>query len=114
MSSISVQPASGPPVVSPVKSGNGTTEPVTTRETAKSQSTTQASASVLYPSPTESIDPATSQVVIEYRNSTNGEEEYQIPSKSQLRLYQASQSRAHASGEPQTGLVPAKATNAVA
>jgi len=114
MSSISVQPTSGPAVVSSVKPGNSTTESVTTHETAKSQSTTQGNASVLYPSPTDSIDPATSQLVIEYRNSASGEEEYQIPSKSQLRLYQVSQSRVQAPGQLPTSPVTAETTDAVA
>ncbi|HEV2678813.1 MAG TPA: hypothetical protein VGV37_30070 [Aliidongia sp.] len=114
MSSISVQPTSGPAVVSSVKPVNSSTDSATTHETAKSQSTTQGNASVLYPSPTDSIDPATSQLVIEYRNSSNGEEEYQIPSKSQLRLYQISQSRVQVPGETPTSPVPADTANAVA
>jgi len=112
MSSISVLPTSGPSVVSPVKPGNGTSPAVTTNETAKSQSTTQSKASVLYPSPTESIDPATGQAVIEYSNSTTGAEEYQIPSKAQLRLYQVSQSRTHVPGEAPRP-VPVQGANAL-
>jgi hypothetical protein len=114
MSSISVQPTSGPSVVSSVKADSSTNASVTTNETAKSQSTAQGKASVLYPSPTESIDPATSQLVIEYRNSTSGEEEYQIPSKSQLRLYQVSQSRTATSEQAPASNASAEATNAVA
>ena len=114
MSSISVQPTSGPSVVSPVKPGTSTNASVTTNETAKSQSTTQGNASVLYPSPTESIDPATSQLVIEYRNSASGDEEYQIPSKSQLRLYQVSQSRSNAAAPATKGAAPTDATDAIA
>jgi hypothetical protein len=114
MSSISVQPTSGPSVVSSVKPGSSTNASVTTNETAKSQSTTQGNASVLYPSPTESIDPATSQLVIEYRNSASGDEEYQIPSKSQLRLYQASQSRTQAGALRPTSDATTGATDAIA
>ena len=66
MSSISVQPISGLTVASPVKPGNSSPGSASTNETAKSQSTTQGKASVLYPSPVESIDPATSQVVKEF------------------------------------------------
>ena len=99
MSSISVQPTSGPAVVSSVKPGGSTTEAASANETAKSQSTTPGKASVLYPSPIESIDPATSQLVIEYRNSTTGDAEYQTPSKAQLRLYQISQSRVEIPGQ---------------
>ena len=113
MSSISVQPTSGPSVVSPVKPGSGTNEAVTTNETAKSQSTTQGKASVLYPSPTESIDPATNQLVIEFRNNSTGDEEYQIPTQIQLRLYQDSQSRTESAASA-TKAPASKATSTVA
>lgn len=114
MSSISVQPTSGLTVASPVKPGNSATGSASTNETAKSQSTTQGKASVLYPSPIESIDPATSQVVIEYRDSATGEAEYQAPSKAQLRLYQVSQSRVDIPGQAPTSPVPEETTNALA
>jgi hypothetical protein len=106
MSSISVQPASGPTVVSPVKNGTGPAASAPTNETAKSQSTAQGNVPVLYPSPVESIDPATSQLVIEYRNSSTGTAEYQTPSKTQLRLYQVSQSRVEIPGQAPTSAVP--------
>lgn len=93
MSSISVQPSSGLTVASPVKPGSSTAETASNNETAKSQSTTQGKASVLYTSPVDSIDPATGQFVIEFRNSVTGDSDYQTPTKSQLRLYQVSQSR---------------------
>jgi hypothetical protein len=114
MSSISVQPNSGLTVVSPVKPGSSATASASTNETAKSQSTTQGKASVLYPSPIESIDPATSQLVIEYRNSATGDTEYQTPSKAQLRLYQVSQSRVEIPGQEPTSPVPDETVGSVA
>ncbi len=107
MSSISVLPASGLTVASPVKPGTSTTASASTNETAKSQSTTQGNASVAYPSPTGAIDPATGQFVLEYLNS-DGQSEYQTPSKTQLRLYQASQSRVEIAGQAPTTPVPAE------
>ena len=108
MSSISVLPISGLAVASPVKPGASASSPATTNETAKSQSTTQGSPSVIYPSPTTSIDPATSQLVIEYRDHSTGVAEYQSPTKAQLRLYEISQSRVDVPGqEPTTPAVPA-------
>jgi hypothetical protein len=114
MSSISVQPTSGPAVVSSVKPGGSTTESATTNETAKSQSTAHGKAAVIYPSPTDSIDPATSQLVIEYRNSATGEGEYQLPSKSQLRLYQVNQTLVQVPGQEPESPVATDATDAVA
>ncbi|HLZ65209.1 MAG TPA: hypothetical protein VKQ29_03205 [Aliidongia sp.] len=114
MSSISVQPASGPTAASPVKPGISSAESASTNETAKSQSATQGKASVLYPSPIDSIDPATSQLVIEYRNSATGDTEYQTPSKAQLRLYQISQSRVEIPGQAPTSPVPELSTSSVA
>ena len=106
MSSISVQPSSGLTVASPVKAGATTTVPASNDETAKSQSTTQAKASDLYPSPIGAIDAATGQFVIEFRNSATGEAEYQTPTKAQLRLYQVSQSRVDLPGQTPTSPVP--------
>lgn len=114
MSSISVQPSSGLTVASPVKPGPSTTETASTSETAKSQSTAHGKASVVYPSPIEAIDPATSQLVIEYRNSTTGDAEYQTPSKAQLRLYQVSQSRVDVPGQTPTSPAPEVAASAKA
>jgi len=108
MSSISVQPSSGLTVASPVKPGGNATTSASANETAKSQSTAQGNASVLYPSPIGAIDPATGQFVIEYLNSQTGETDYQTPSKTQLRLYQASQSRVEAPGQAPTSAVPAE------
>jgi hypothetical protein len=105
MSSISVQPASGPAVAYPVKTGTNVAASASTNET-NNTSTTQGKASVLYPSPIESIDPATSQVVIEYRDSANGQTDYQTPTVSQLRLYQANQSRVDIPGQAPTSAVP--------
>lgn len=99
MSSISVQPSSGLTVASPVKPGTSTAASASTSETAKSQSAAQGNAPDLYPSPVGQIDPATSQLVIEYRDSATGLLEYQTPSKEQLRLYQDSQSRVEAPGQ---------------
>ena len=113
MSSISVQPISGPTVASPVKPGNSTAGSASTNETAKSQSTAQGQAAVLYPSPIESIDPATSQVVIEYRNNTTGESDYQTPSKAQLRLYQMSQSRVDVPGQTPASPVSGETASSV-
>lgn len=107
MSSISVLPTSGLTVASPVKPGTSTTGSASTNETAKSQSTTQGNASVVYPSPIGAIDPATGQFVIEYLNSQTGEADYQTPSKTQLRLYQVSQSRVEIPGQAPTTPVPA-------
>jgi hypothetical protein len=106
MSSISVQPSSGLTVASPVKAGTSTAETASTDVTAKSQSTTQGNASVLYPSPVDTIDPATGQFVVEFRDSTTGDTEYQTPSKAQLRLYQVSQSRVDVPGQTPTSSVP--------
>jgi len=114
MSSISVQPSSGLTVASPVKAGATTTVPASNDETAKSQSTAQGNAPVLYPSPTESIDPATSQLVIEFRNSGTGDTEYQTPSKAQLRLYQVSQSRVDVPERTPTSPVPEPASSSEA
>jgi hypothetical protein len=44
-----------------------------------------------FPSPRVEIDPLLNQVIIEYRDGQNGAQEYQIPSKSQLLLYQGTQ-----------------------
>ncbi len=114
MSSISVLPSSGLSVASPVKAGATTTISASNDETAKSQSTAQGNAHVLYPSPTESIDPATSQLVIEFRNSGTGETEYQTPSKAQLRLYQVSQSRVDLPARTPTSPVPESANGSKA
>jgi hypothetical protein len=111
MSSISVLPTSGLTVALPVKPGATTTVPASNEETAKSQPTTQGHASVLYPSPTESIDPATSQLVIEFRDGATGNAEYQTPSKAQLRLYEVNQSRVDVSGHTPTSPVPVPANN---
>ena len=106
MSSISVQPSSGLTVASPVKAGSSTAASASNDATAKSQSTAQGNVPVLYPSPIDSIDPATSQLVIEFRNSATGDAEYQTPSKAQLRLYQVSQSRVDVPGQTPTSPVP--------
>jgi len=106
MSSISVLPSSGLTVALPVKSGATTTVPASNEETAKSQSSTQGNTPALYPSPTESIDPATSKLVIEFRDSATGDTEYQTPSKAQLRLYQINQSLAAVTGQTPTSPVP--------
>ena len=111
MSSISVQPSSGLTVASPVKPGSSTAASAANDETAKSQSTAQGNVPVLYPSPIDSIDPATSQLVIEFRNSDTGDTEYQTPSKAQLRLYQVSQSRVDVPGQTPTSPVPENATS---
>jgi len=112
MSSISVQPSSGLTVASPVKPGSSTAGTASTDETAKSQSTPPGSASDLYPSPVESIDPATGQFVIQFRDIDTGQAEYQTPSKTQLRLYQVSQSRVDIPGAAPTTPVPETATSA--
>jgi hypothetical protein len=85
--------------VVPVKTASSTAGTTSTNETAKSQSAAPGPTTALYPSPTESIDPLTSQLVLEYRNSSTGEEQYQTPSKEQLRLYQLSQSHTTVPGE---------------
>jgi hypothetical protein len=105
MSSISVQPVSGPAVAYPVKTGTQAAASASTNET-NTPSTTQGKAAVLYPSPIESIDPVTSQVVIEYRDSASGEADYQTPTPAQLRLYQANQSRVDIPGQAPTSAVP--------
>lgn len=114
MSSISVQPSSGLTVASPVKAGSSTAVSASNDATAKSQSTAQGNVPVLYPSPIDSIDPATSQLVIEFRNSATGEAEYQTPSKAQLRLYQVSQSRVDVPGQTPTSPVPEVTANSEA
>jgi len=114
MSSISVQPSSGLTVASPVKPGSSTAGTALSNETAKSQSTTPGTASDLYPSPVDSIDPATGQFVIEFRNSETGEAEYQTPTKTQLRLYQVSQSRVDVPGQAPTTPVPETVTSSKA
>jgi hypothetical protein len=114
MSSISVQPSSGLTAAPPVKTGTSATASASNDETAKSQSTAQGNVPVLYPSPIDSIDPATSQLVIEFRNSATGDTEYQTPSVQQLRLYQISQSRVELPGQAPTSSVPDDATRSEA
>jgi hypothetical protein len=114
MSSISVQPSSGLTVASPVKTGSSTTASASNDATAKSQPTAQGNVAVHYPSPVDSIDPATSKLVIEFRNIATGEAEYQTPSKAQLRLYQVSQSRVDVPGQTPTSPVPENTANSKA
>ena len=99
MSSISVLQAPGPGQVTSVATTTNVSSPAPSTPSAGNAAATADSVS-LFHSPRLEIDPLLNQVIIEYRDEQNGALQYQVPSKSQLLAYQATQPQNSASAAP--------------
>jgi hypothetical protein len=96
MSSISVLQAPGSGQVTSVATPNNVSSPAPSTPSAGNAAATADSVS-LFHSPRLEIDPLLNQVIIEYRDEQSGLAQYQVPSKSQLLAYQATQPQASTS-----------------
>jgi hypothetical protein len=92
MSSISVLEAPGAAQGAAVKPSSAGSVPVAPTPTVAT--TAAASSAPQYHSPQLEIDPLLNQVIVEFRDGQSGAPEYQVPSKSQLLLYQGTQTAA--------------------
>jgi hypothetical protein len=90
MSSISVLEAPGSAQIAAAKSGGVGSVPAAPIPTVA----TAVGVGPQYHSPQVEIDPLLNQVIVEYRDEQSGAPEYQVPSKSQLLLYQGTQTAA--------------------
>jgi hypothetical protein len=98
MSSISVLQAPGPGQVASVKPVNNVSSPAPSTTTPGQAFAADPAPS--YDSPRLEIDPLLNQVILDYRDGQSGIAEYQVPSKSQLLLYQGTQNQASAAAKP--------------
>jgi hypothetical protein len=98
MSSISVLEAPGAAQGAAVKPSSVGSAPVAPSPTVTT--TTAANSAPLFHSPQLEIDPLLNQVIVEFRDGQSGAPEYQVPSKSQLLLYQDTQTAAVAPVSP--------------
>jgi hypothetical protein len=89
MSSISALPSLGPDQAAPVKPANNLSVPAPSAPAAANAAVTETGAQ--FHSPQLEIDPLLNQVIVQFRDGQSGAPEYQIPSKSQLLLYQGTQ-----------------------
>lgn len=87
MSNISVLQAPGSGHVASAKTDIKTNPHPLTNLTPVSASVVPPGTTATFPSPRIEIDPQLNTVIIHYLNVGNGAQDYQIPSKSQLRLY---------------------------
>ncbi|MEA2755370.1 MAG: hypothetical protein QOJ54_1659 [Aliidongia sp.] len=91
MSSVSVVPSPGPEQVAQVKPANTLNLPASSPPAAVVAASGTAAQ---FHSPQLEIDPLLNQVIVQFRDGQSGAPEYQIPSKSQLLLYQGTQTAA--------------------
>ena len=99
MSSISVLQAPGPGQVASVKASSNISSSAPSTASAGTAAAVAASAAQ-YPNPRVEIDPLTTRVLIEYRDTQTGTPQYQVPSRAQLLLYHETQSQASARAAP--------------
>jgi hypothetical protein len=92
MSSVSVVPSAGQEQVASVKPANTVNPPASPAPATGSAVPSAAQ----FHSPQLEIDPLLNQVIVQFRDGQSGAPEYQIPSKSQLLLYQGTQTAAAA------------------
>ncbi|MGB8843038.1 MAG: hypothetical protein WCC64_18440 [Aliidongia sp.] len=89
MSNISALPPSGPDQIPSIKSANNPSAPAPSAPAAVNAAVAETAAQ--FHSPQLEIDPLLNQVIVQFRDGQSGAPEYQIPSKSQLLLYQGTQ-----------------------